>query len=1076
MKINFCYLLFIIAIIPTQVSAQIIHDWENEKIFEINRETPAVNTVPFASNEQALTHQYEQSPYFLSLDGTWKFKWSKSPNERPKDFYKLDFNDAGWDELNVPSNWEINGYGTPMYTNIRYPFTYDPPKIMKPVDSSWTKAKEPNPVGSYKKEIDLPLDWTAKEVFIRFEGVQSAFYLWVNGEKVGYSEGSMSGATFRISPYLQQGKNTLAVEVYKWSDGSYLEDQDMFRLGGIHRSVYLYATPQLHIRDYKVETVLSKDLSSSTLQVNTYLSNYNSHKITNASINIRLFDDKKEEITLDENATARISSLKPFQKDKNSSWFSRFLNKLTNRSDKEEEIPVQVETTVNLPKLWTAETPNLYTLVLELQDADGRIIETQSSQIGFRKVEIKDSQLLINGIPVILKGVNRHEMHPQYGKAVPLESMIEDIKLMKQNNINTVRTSHYPNDPRWYKLCDQYGLYVIDEADLETHGAKKELGNSLHWQAAYVARQESMVQRDKNHPSVIIWSLGNESWGEENFKACRQAILNIDHTRPIHFESYNEVADIESTMYPSTESLRKAGQNQSTKPFIMCEYAHAMGNAVGNLREYWNIIKAHKRLIGGCIWEWADHAIPIGKDKNGAIIYGYGGDFGDKPNDGHFSVDGLIKANRSTTAKLQEVKKVYQYIDFNALNIAEATFQITNGYNFIPTSNFDLHWQLLEDGKKVLEGNISSPLAQANDSTVIQIAELKDFDYATDKDYHLNTSFQLKEATLWSPQGFEIAKEQIELAKKHYHVQALDENAAPQLINMENDQDLTFIGEQFHVSFNKNTGTISSLAYDNKSIIDGAENGPRVNIYRALLDNDRLKDWGNPIPWHEEGYDSLTYTVENMSVNNIDGQHSQVDVQILAKTKSNYVVKCNTIYTIDGSGAIHISNKWVPDTSGIPLARLGLKWVLNDELEDVEWFGRGPHENYNDRKESAFIGRYKSDIKNLSETYLFPQSNGNREDNRWLYIGYDQSLGLLIDGDDYFSFTLSKYSEEALHKAQHNHQLSESGANYLYIDVEQRGVGNASCGPTILPSYNVDKKSTVFSFSIRPIRNMEELD
>lgn len=1060
--------------------AQIIHDWENEKVFQINREEPTVNTVPFVSTTQALYNRYEQSPYFSSLDGAWKFKWSKSPNDRPKDFHKPDFNDSQWKSLTVPSNWETNGYGTPIYSNITYPFAYDPPKIMKAVDADWTKAKEPNPVGSYRKEVSIPLDWENMETFIRFEGVQSAFYLWVNGQKVGYSEGSMSGATFRINPYLKKGRNVIAVEVYKWSDGSYLEDQDMFRLAGIHRSVYLYATPKAHIRDYKVHTELSEDLKSAKLNIDAFLSNYDAYKVSNAAIHFSLYDDKNEAVALIGNEAISISTIKPERTAENQSWYNSIWTKITGTGTVKEKAPVHFEARLDMPQLWSAETPSLYTLLMELKDADGKTLEVQKSHIGFRKIEIKDSQLWVNQVPVLLKGVNRHEMHPKFGKAVPLESMVEDIKLMKQNNINTVRTSHYPNDPRWYDLCDRYGLYVIDEADLETHGAKKELGNSPAWQPAYVARQVSMVQRDKNHPSVIIWSLGNESWGEGNFEACRQAILNIDSTRPIHFESYNAVADIESTMYPSVEALRRAGEEISSKPFLMCEYAHAMGNAVGNLRAYWNTINAHKRLIGGCIWEWADHALPLGEDEQGNTKYGYGGDFGDKPNDGHFSVDGLVKPDRSPTAKLREVKKVYQYMDVKPLNSGEGLIQINNNYNFTSTAAFNMHWELLENGLAKLQGVVEIPEIKANDSAKFQLAAWSNYNYASAKRYHLNISFQLKTGTLWADQGYEIAREQLEIPVKSKqdasYPNASSNESAPQLVHLENDQELTFLGQRFHISFNKNTGTVSSLAYDGNQVIEGAENGPRTNIYRALIDNDRLKDWGNKIPWRQEGYDSLTYTVNNISVNNIDARHSQVNIETTATTKSGYHVNNSTIYTIDGNGVVHIVNSMEPDTSGLPLARLGLKWAINNRYTQAAWFGRGPHENYADRKESAFVGRYESAIPDLSENYLFPQSNGNREDTRWLYVKNNENSGILIRADDVFSFTLSKYPEEELFEAQHRHELTESSSTYLYMDVQHRGIGNASCGPTILPQYGVNKANTLLSFTIYPVRDTEELE
>lgn len=1055
-----------------------VNEWENERIFQINREPATVNTLPYASPEQALKDSMELSPYYFGLNGVWKFHWSASPEQRPVEFYKNNYNDRQWATLDVPANWETNGYGTPIYTNITYPFAYDPPHIMKPVGKDWTKHKEPNPVGSYRKTLTLPLFFEGKEVFIRFEGVQSAFYIWANGEKVGYSEGSMSGATFNLTSYLKSGENTIAVEVYKWSDGSYLEDQDMFRMGGIHRSVYLYASPKLHIRDYTIRTELDGALETAQLSVDALLSNYNSSKINDATLSLSLYDAQGNPVAITGKATLPTGAIAP-QRESARSWFSQRWNQLLGKEVQEKKHVASLQVQVDRPRLWSAEEPNLYTLLLELKNSIGETIEVQKSRVGFRKIETKDGQLLVNGTPILLKGVNRHEMHPRHGKAIPLESMIEDIRLMKQNNINAVRTSHYPNDPKWYDLCDEYGLYVIDEADLETHGAKKDLGNSLSWQAAYVARHTAMVERDKNHPSIIIWSLGNESWGAANFKAARAAVLAIDNTRPIHFESHNEVADIESVMYPSLSSLKEAGARKEDRPFLMCEYGHAMGNAVGNLKEYWQAIAAHKRLIGGFIWEWADHALPLpGESSNGQPRYGYGGDFGDKPNDGHFSIDGLLAADRKPTAKLAEVKKVYQYLSAKPANLREARIQVNNDYAFLDADNFRLDWELLKNGQPETGGTIALPHIGARDSLTIQLSALLSAPLSPEAVYHLNVSFKLIDDTPWAAGGFEVAREQLPIQDaRAIQEQAFDRSSIPSLVLLDNDEDITFLGKEFHVSFSKKEGTISSLAYKGHQVIEGASAGPKLNIYRALLDNDRIRDWGPVIPWKEQGYDSLAYTVNDITVNASDNQHSQVKIETVASTKSGYTIKSNSIYTISGDGIIHVANRLQPDTGGLPLARLGLKWTLDADYNVAEWFGRGPHENYVDRKESAFLGRYKAPIEALSETYLFPQSNGNREETHWLYLKNTNSgSGFLLESDDVFSFSLRNHSEETLFQAQHNHELRPDSVNYLYLDSQQRGIGNASCGPTLLPQYEVSKSVSSFGFTIYPVENEERLN
>ncbi|WP_166670856.1 glycoside hydrolase family 2 TIM barrel-domain containing protein [Olivibacter sp. XZL3] len=1048
--------IFFLLIMTIPLAAQ-QRDWENEKVFEINKLPSHATAIPFDNEQQAIANIDSNSSLYKSLNGLWKFNWVKNPNERPKEFYKKSFNDSKWGNLQVPSTWEVNGFGTPIYTNITYPFKVEPPKIMKAVDTSWTKHKEPNPVGSYRRKVEIPANWSDKQIFLNFDGVQSAFYLWVNGEKVGYSQGSMTGASFDITEYVQTGRtNLIAVEVYKWSDGSYLEDQDMFRLGGIHRSVYLNASPKLHIRDFFLKSVLTEDLSSATFVTDAWLKNYGKGSDAVGSLTVKILDAEGKKVPLSSKMEERINRKIGF-----GSLFGK----------EEDDAHYQLKSTIENPQLWSAESPYLYTVLLILKDKTDQVTEVLSSQFGFRKVEIKNSRLYVNNKPILLKGVNRHETHPEYGKAVPYESMLEDILLMKQNNINTVRTSHYPNDPRWYKLCDQYGLYVIDEADIETHGAKADIGNSINWRPAYIDRHTRMVQRDKNHPSVIIWSLGNESWGHENFKAGREAVLAIDSSRPIHFESYNEVADIESTMYPSVAALLKSGQTASTKPFLMCEYGHAMGNAIGNLKEYWDVIESHPRLIGGCIWEWVDHGLsrPVPGTTSGQTYFAYGGDFGDKPNDGNFCMDGILTPDRKPTAKLEEVKKVYQYVGFTAANLTQGTVRIKNKYAFLDLNNFTIDWVLTEDGKEIQQGILPALQLAPGDSTTLQIP-LKQPMLTPGAAYHLQLYVKSTKDEAWAPKGTVVATEQFEMPyRTPAQISYRDTiTTLPDVIVLQKEDEATLIGKDFHIGFNRNSGMISSLAYRNNQLIEGLKNGFKLNIYRATLDNDRNKDWGQPIPWEEEGYDSLSYVVNDFNINPGNRKSVQVTAAVTASTKSGYEIRLNLIYTVYGNGVIHVSAFINPDKEGLPLARIGFTTALNAGHNAVEWLGRGPHENYIDRKQSAAFGRYKSTTEQLGTVYMRPQSMGNREDTKWVKLTNGNNQGLIVVADDKLSFSASHYSERDLRKAKHPYELAARPETILNIDYAQRGLGNGSCGPITLPAYQVPKESMNFSFSLLP--------
>lgn len=1022
------------------------NDWENEQVFGINKEATHATYVPFASIQQALQDVAAASPWYLSLDGNWKFNWVKQPAERPVDFYIENYNDSKWKSIPVPSNMEMHGYGTPIYTNITYPFKYDPPRVMGTVAANWTLHAEPNPVGSYRRYFEMPANWNGKEIFIHFKGVQSAFYIWVNGQRVGYSENSMSPAEFNITRYIKPGKNVLAVEVYKFSDGSYLEDQDMFRFSGIHRSVFVYASPKLHIRDFFGRTGLSPDYKNATLNIKTVVKNNASAKSAVSKVEVTLYNARGELMGNKPVASSDIPGIRAG-----------------------EEIALTMQAQVPAPQLWSAETPALYTVVLVLKDKKENVLQVLGSKFGFRKVEIKNRQLYVNGEPVLLKGVNRHEVHPEYGKAVPVETMIRDIQLMKQHNINTVRTSHYPNDPEWYKRCDQYGLYVIDEANLETHGAGDQLTRDPQWKAAYVDRQVRLVERDKNHPSVIIWSMGNESWGGENFVAGKAAILAIDSSRPIHYEGYNDIADIESTMYPSVNTLKAEGEKFLAKPFFMCEYAHAMGNAIGNLKEYWEVIESHQRLIGGCIWEWVDQGVnkTVPGTTTGETFYGYGGDFGDVPNDGTFSIKGLVTSDRTIKPEIEEVKKVYQYIKIKPANILAGSIEIANKYNFTNLDQFTITWSLSEDGK-IIQSGVLAPLPLAPGQTAKVSIPFSQPVTTPGAEYWLRIDARLKQDVIWASQGYSVAFEQIAVP---FAVQAKPVIEINELADITVNQDsnrVNVYGKAFQATFDKTTGTLSSLVYNNKTIIEGAANGLLFNLYRATMDNDRTQERGPYIEWEKAGYDSLQYKIRSFTINEINKKCITLTTVTDAVTTSGFTNTTTIQYAVYGNGYIKVNATFKPGTGTLNIPRLGIKMLLHEGLENVQWYGRGPHENYADRKESAAFGQYRQRVTNMLEPYERPQGMANREAVRWLTLCNADNDGIMIVAHDRISFSALHFTDQDLHKAEHLYQLHPRKETVLSLDYAQQGIGNASCGPDQLPEYKIPFKPATMSFSIQP--------
>lgn len=1016
-------------VVAEALKAKSNNDWENERIYAINKEEGRATFIPFACLEEmkedpAYTRPWERtrSSRYLLLNGNWKFNWVKQPSERPVDFYKTNYDVSGWKEIPVPSNWEMHGYGTPIYTNITYPIRNNPPFIQG--QRGYTVEKEPNAVGSYRREFTLPADWKDKEVFIHFDGIYSAAYVWINGKKVGYSQGSSNDAEFRITPYVKAGKNTVAVEVYRWCDGSFLEDQDMFRLSGIHRDVYLVASPKVRLRDVHLTSQISDRLDMAELKVKADVRNYGK-KIQDATLRVSLLSPEGEFLRSFAIPTGQISG--------------------------GQENVCKGTTTIRDPQLWSAETPYLYTVNLELLDAAGNVLEATSQQYGFRKIEIRNNKVYINNALVLFKGANRHDIHPQFGKAVPVESMIEDILLFKRFNLNTIRTSHYPNDPKMYALYDYYGLYVMDEADIECHG-NMSLSTRESWEGAYVDRMVRMVERDKNHPSVIFWSMGNESGGGRNFEATYRAAKAIDD-RYIHYEGMNDIADMDSRMYPSIEGMIEQDEQPRNKPYFLCEYAHAMGNAIGNLEEYWDYIEFHsKRMIGGCIWDWVDQGINMpGQPAN---HYYFGGSFGDRPNDNDFCCNGIVTADRQITPKLWEVKKVYQYLTLEPNG--ENSVGVRNRYAFLNLHDFNLRYVILKDGVPVAEEEFSLPDGKPGEHRAVQIPYSR---YLTPEgEYYLNLEVKLKKDCVWAKAGHIVATEQLLLQKSPTSglqpvAIPVSTKEAPFKVVEEEKRYLFFRSPGVEITFDKKAGKLTGVRYNGKNMLHLRE-GWSLNTFR-FINNDVRK-------WQDTKTEVLNFDWKWSD----DNQSAVVTIQ-LEELIGNIKVPHTLVYCLYGNGEIDVNVSFVTNED-FNLPRLSLQALFSPSLEQLEWYGRGPIENYQDRKNAAYIGKYQSTVNDMKEKYVRSQSMGERCDTRWLTLTDKEGKGIKITSAETFDFSALHYTDKDLFDIKYGHDLADiyRAEVVLNLDCIQRGLGNASCGPGPRPKYEI-QKNTVYRYAFR---------
>ena len=848
----------------------IFQDIENPAVFGRNKVEPHVFSIPYSSIDQAFNNKWEKSPYFLSLNGKWKFRWVERIDDRPQGFYKPDYDYSTWSDFPVPANWELQGYGIPIYVNQPYEWTTDPQPPSIPHDF--------NPTGSYITTFTIPETWNSRVVFLHFGGVKSAMYVWINGVEVGYSEDSKTPAEFNISPYLKPGENKLAIQIYRWSDGAYLECQDFWRISGIERDVFLYSVPQTYISDYFAKASLVNQYRDGQLDVTVDLKNQGMVNAGKIDLTVQLLGTSTESLIWQETREIKLKDQLP--KTLNFNYF------------------------IKNPRKWSAESPELYKLIISLKDNKGNMLQSVSSNVGFRTSEIKNGQLLVNGVPILIKGVNRHEHDPINGHVISEESMVRDILLMKRNNINTVRTCHYPNDPRWYDLCDKYGLYLIDEANIESHGmgyGEKSLAKDPAWMDAHVQRVKNMLERDKNHPSVIIWSLGNEAGDGVNFTSCYQWIKNRDRSRPVHYERAlgGPNTDIYCPMYASIEHIENYAKQKQDKPLIMCEYTHAMGNSNGNLQDYWDVIEKYDQLQGACVWDWVDQSF-LKFDENGDIFYAYGGDYGPPgtPSDGNFCCNGLVSADRTPHPALAEIKKVYQYVKCKPIDPLTGKFHIFNNYDFTNLNLFDIRWKIRCEGQTLLEGVIGNSDVAPHQSKTVGV-DLSQLIIESGREYYIHFEVVTTSESLALPNNFVVASEQIEIPNYEPPVKTAEVSTG-KLNILDNEQIIQLSGSDFNITFNKADGKMQSWISDGLSLLDDGISG---NFWRAPTDN----DFGNGmdkrcVAWKKA---SEMPAIESISVYRIDDNNATVKTRFYLPSVNavNYID-----YRINSQGVVDVDS------------------------------------------------------------------------------------------------------------------------------------------------------------------------
>lgn len=1010
------------------------HDeWKNPEINAVNRAPMHTNYFAYSSSEEAAKADKENSSNFMTLNGIWKFNWVKNADARPTDFYRTDYNDKGWGQMKVPGVWEMNGYGDPIYVNVGYAwrsqYKNNPPYV--PIEN--------NHVGSYRKEIIIPAEWSGKEIFAHFGSVTSNMYLWVNGKYVGYSEDSKLEAEFNLTKYLKPGKNLIAFQVFRWCDGTYLEDQDFFRYSGVGRNCYLYSRNKKYIQDIRVTPDLDSNYTNGTLNVALNLNG-------SGTVELNLTDPAGKSV-----ATAQVNG------------------------NGQKSVVMDVSN----PEKWTAEAPNLYTLTATLKNGSNTL-EVIPVKVGFRKIELKDGQILVNGQPVLFKGADRHEMDPDGGYVVSRERMLQDILRMKQLNINAVRTCHYPDDNLWYDLCDQYGIYVVAEANIESHGmgyGKETLAKNPSYKKAHMERNQRNVQRGYNHPSIIFWSLGNEAGYGPNFEQCYTWIKNEDKTRAVQYEQAgtNEFTDIFCPMYYDYDACKKYSEGNIDKPLIQCEYAHAMGNSQGGFKEYWDLIRKYPKYQGGFIWDFVDQSNHW-KNKDGIDIYGYGGDFNKyDASDNNFNDNGLISPNRRPNPHAHEVGYFYQSIWTTPGDLSKGEIKVYNENFFRDLSAYYMEWQLLANGE-VMQTGVVQDLNVAPQQTATLKLNLNTEKICPCKELLLNVTYKLKAAETLMPAGSTVAYDQLTIRPYTAKALELKNQKASNLdivvpVIKDNDHNYLIVeGENFIIEFNKHNGYLSRYEADGMQLLNpGAQLTP--NFWRAPTDNDygaglqhRYAVWKNP---------GLKLTSLKQSIEN-----EQAIVQAEYEMKA-VKGKLFLTYVINNEGAVKVTQKMEAgkEEKVSDMFRFGMQMQMPENFNEVEYYGRGPVENYADRNHSTLIGKYRQTVAEQFYPYIRPQETGTKTDLRWWRVLNISGNGLQFVGDAPFSASALNYSIESLDDGvqkdqRHSPEVAKAPFTNLCIDKVQMGLGCVNSWGTLpLEKYRVPYQDYEFSFILTPVRH-----
>ena len=1066
-------------------------EWESVEELALNKEYPRAYFFSFDNEAQAAQVRPEKSPYWLSLNGQWRFHWCKTPDERPKDFYKTNYDASGWDMTPVPSNWNVQGiqkdgklkYGLPIYVNQPVIFYHERKVddwrqgVMRTPPQTWTTYEYRNEVGSYIRYFEVPREWKGREVYIDFDGVDSFFYLWINGKYVGFSKNSRNAASFNISKYLKKGQNKLAVEVYRNSDGSFLESQDMFRLPGIFRTVALRSTPKVQIRNLNVLTD-TDNLSDWQLKVTAEVRNLSKKEAKDYRLQYTVYkntlykDDAQKVDTLQ--ATTEVQAVAPNAIEK-----------------------VSAAIDVKQPDMWSAEAPNRYVLVAQLVDKKGKVIEAASTYFGFRKVEIKETKaeddsfgnagryFYVNGKPIKLKGVNRHETHPEQGHVVTHAQMEEEVMLMKRANINHVRCSHYPPDPYWFYLSDKYGIYLEDEANIESHEyyyGKESLSHPKEWEKAHTARVVEMVEAAYNSPSIVIWSLGNEAGPGQNFVTAYNHLKTLDTSRPVQYERNNDIVDMGSNQYPSVAWVKGAatGKYDIKYPFHISEYAHSMGNAVGNLADYWEAIESSNYICGGAIWDWVDQAL-TNYTPDGKPYAAYGGDFGDFPNDGQFVMNGIIFADRTVKPQYYEVQKVYQNIKVKKLSFD--TFQITNKSYFEPMEGYEGVWKLYRNGELVEERSFDVSPLKPQKKGVVTIAPKR---MDSKSEYIVVIEFRQAADKPWAKQGFVQAREQfiIQEAGQKPAIATVAEGSA---LELSPDQKM-IVGKDFSVMFDFDKGTIETLKYGNNTIIENS--GLALNAFRAFTNNDRwaYQQWfakglhnlqhkalAKSVKANADGSYSYSFTVQSQAPNGAkieggtaSGRNKIVELTDRPFTDADFRFVTNQVFTVYPDGSIEVQASIASNDDFVNLPQLGYLVTMPKTYFRFTYYGRGKQDNYPDRKSGAFLGIYESDVLKEAGNFPKPQDVGHHQDSRWAALTNMRGAGAIFVGTQPMDVAALPYTAQEMTLAGHPFELPNPSATYLQLNIATTGVGGNSCGPTPLQRDRVMATQHRFGFIIRP--------